>query len=51
MVKFWAEMRKREKLVCQERIKHAEKHGLGKMAIEEKARLQKLNRMIEEQDK
>jgi len=51
MVKFWAEMRQREKLVCQDRIKHAEKHGIGKMAMEEKARLQKLNKLIEDNDK
>jgi len=41
-------MIKREKAVCLERIKHAEKHAIGKMAMEEKARLLKINKKLED---
>ncbi len=47
MVKFWDESRKNERLKIIERIQHAEKHGIGKMVMEEKARLKKLERIIE----
>ncbi len=48
MVKFWNEMRKREKMVVLDRIKFAEKHGIGKMSMDEKQRLVKLNKKIED---
>ncbi len=48
MVDFWKEQRKLERAKIQMRIKAAEKHGIGKLAMSEKARLQKLDRIIEE---
>ncbi len=48
MVKFWDEALKEAKIVCQFRIKLAEKHGKGQMAMEEKARLLKINKKIQD---
>ncbi len=47
MVGFWADCRKRERMKVLERIKMAEKHGIGDLAMSEKARLKKLERIIE----
>ncbi len=49
-MKFWDKMIKRERTVCLNRIKLAEKHGIGKMAMEEKARLLKLNKKMEDRN-
>jgi len=51
MVNFWKEARKLELQKVTQRIQFAEKQGLGKMAMEEKQRKQKLQRLIEENDK
>ncbi len=48
MVKFWDEARKKELSRVTERIKFAERHGIGKMAMDEKKRKQKLEKLIED---
>ncbi len=51
MVGFWDVQRKIARAEVIERIKLAEKHGIGKMAMEEKARLLKLDRIIQDAKK
>ncbi len=48
MVKFWDEALKKSKARCEVRIQLAEKHGIGKMAMEEKQRLMKIKKHIED---
>ncbi len=47
MVKFWYENRKIALAEVKENIKRAEKHGIGMLAMSEKQRLKKLERIIE----
>ncbi len=44
MVDVWAEAREKGIKITKYRIKHAEKHGMGDMAIHEKKILQKQER-------
>ncbi len=44
MVKFWPEQRKRSHKILKERIAHHEKHGNGKVAMDEKFQLQKFEK-------
>jgi len=46
MVKFWVEQRKTERTKILERIKHCEAHGIGKLAMQEKARLVTIDLLI-----
>ncbi len=47
MVGFWDRALAQERLVTINRIKHMEKHGIGNTAMEEKARLKKIERKIQ----
>ncbi len=47
MVKFWYEILKKSRSRCIERIKLSEKHGIGQMAMSEKARLKKIDKNLE----
>ncbi len=47
MVNFWDGKRKIERLKILERIQHAQKHGIGKMVMDEKQRLKEIDRIIE----
>jgi len=48
MVKFWDVQRKLALETLIERIRLCEKHGIGKTAMEEKQRLLKLKKLIED---
>ncbi len=48
MVKFWEEAIATNERLTKARIKHAEEHGLGAIAMEEKARLLKVQKKIKE---
>ncbi len=48
MVKFWDDMRQRERSKIVERIAMSEKHGVGLQAMAEKERLKKIDKLIQE---
>ncbi len=48
MVKFWENELKNSIAVTKERIKHMEKHGIGKSAMQEKATLLKQQKQLED---
>jgi len=47
MVRYWDEQIDRAIKITKYRIKHAEKHGMGAMAINEKQILQKQERQLQ----